>query len=232
LTFEFENDTYVIKEDSAAIFSINAKELIFNALNFYNGIYRGEKSTQIELKKDIREDLHKRGEYVFNWLNEIISQIANEFDEEETSEEEAVTDADVEIFISPSNVRIIKLYELAACGGSGFFMGNEDIPYKDIEVENPSADFAVIISGCSMEPTLPDGSVLLVKEVQELNDGDIGVFLVDGESMCKRYNKDDDGTVILVPDNDSGEYDSILVDSNMLCIIRGRVLGIHESSMV
>lgn len=228
LTFEFENDTYVIKENSVICFSINAKELIFNSLDFYNGIYKGGKSTQINFKKDIVGDSLNKGEYIYNWLNEIIGDIAKGFNEEEISDDKEKI---VEIVVHSSRTRLIPKYELKSCGGDGFFMENAYIPYENIHVETLDADFAVTISGHSMEPTLPNGSVLLIKRIQELNDGDIGLFLIDGESMCKRYNKCDD-TIILTPDNDSGEYDSIPVDSNMTCIIQGKVLGIHEPTTV
>lgn len=225
LTFEFENDAYVIKENCATVFSINAKELIFNSLDFYNGIYKGGKLSQIQFKNEIKEDLVKKGEYIYNWLNEIISYIAKEFNEEEIS---GIKELNDEIIIFPPNTRTIPHYELAACGGDGLFLGNDDIPYGNINVENPDADFAVTISGSSMEPTLPNGSVLLVQVAQELDNGDIGIFIIDGGSMCKRYNRHDDGVVILTPDNDSGEYDSIQIDSNMTYIIQGRVVAIHE----
>ena len=40
LSFEFENDKYVIKENNSTIFSIDGRELRFVSLDFYNGIYR------------------------------------------------------------------------------------------------------------------------------------------------------------------------------------------------
>lgn len=53
------------------------------------------------------------------------------------------------------------------------------------------ADYAVRISGDSMEPYIKNGSIVFVKEVSELNDGDIGIFCVDGAMYCKQYHIDD-----------------------------------------
>lgn len=39
LTFDYENEHYVIKEDNNTLFSINGRELKFVSLDFYTGIY-------------------------------------------------------------------------------------------------------------------------------------------------------------------------------------------------
>ena len=50
LSFDFENEQYILKENGQIIFSIDAQELKFVSLDFYNGVYKG-KSTAIELTK-------------------------------------------------------------------------------------------------------------------------------------------------------------------------------------
>ena len=47
LSFDFENEQYILKENGQIIFSIDAQELKFVSLDFYNGVYKG-KSTAIE----------------------------------------------------------------------------------------------------------------------------------------------------------------------------------------
>lgn len=84
---------------------------------------------------------------------------------------------------------------------------------------------AVKISGHSMEPKIPDGCIALVKQAQELNNNDVGIFNVDGQSMCKRYKKVGRG-IVLVPDNNSGEYKSIKVSEVSSCVIQGKVVEI------
>ena len=227
LTFEFEKEAYVIKENSILVFKIDAEKLIFNSLEFYNGIYKDNKSTRIEFKNNIQEDLHKKGEYIYNWLSEIFSQVATVFSQKESIDN---YEKNIEIAMNPLSKRTIPLYELAACGGDGFFIGNEDIPYKDMEVEEREVDYAITISGSSMEPTISDSSIVLVKAVQELSNGDIGIFLIDGKSICKRYNKKDNGTVVLTPDNNSTEYTPIHINTHMTCIIQGKVLSVLEPS--
>jgi len=47
-----------------------------------------------------------------------------------------------------------------------------------------------------------DGDIVLVKCVNELLDGDIGIFIIKGDIMCKRYTKSEK-SVILDSNNSS-----------------------------
>ena len=58
------------------------------------------------------------------------------------------------------------------------------------------ADFAIRISGDSMEPWIPDGSIQLCTRVAP-RDGDVGAFLIDGEYLCKQVCMDVAGTLHL-----------------------------------
>ena len=105
------------------------------------------------------------------------------------------------------------------------FYIDERVQHSDYWVINQEADYAVKISGHSMEPKIPDGCIALVKQAQELNNNDVGIFNVDGQSMCKRYKKVGRG-IVLVPDNNSGEYKSIKVSEVSSCVIQGKVVEI------
>ena len=53
------------------------------------------------------------------------------------------------------------------------------VPYK--------TEYGIHVNGDSMEPTIPNGAVVFVRRVFDLPDGEIGVFIVDGNgSVCKR----------------------------------------------
>ena len=69
---------------------------------------------------------------------------------------------------------------------------------KDYAVAADSeADFAVRITGDSMEPYIHDDSIVLVKRGATIYDGDIGLFFVDGDMKCKQYCQDYLGNVYL-----------------------------------
>lgn len=72
------------------------------------------------------------------------------------------------------------------------------------QVEAPAncVDFATIASGESMEPVIHDGENIFIKSVQSLDNGDIGVFDIDGETTCKKFKYDlNTKTVILTSFN-------------------------------
>ena len=210
LKFKFENGKYIVTEDNSTLFTIDGKTLKFISLDFYNGIYKG-KTAAIELVNDIDNDALKKGGYIFNWLNEIINSIQVELNDPELD--------DIQVVVLR---KFVPLFELSACAGDGFY--SEGPSKADGEVESPfaDADYAVKISGKSMQPTIMDKSTVFVEATKVLSDGDIGIFVVDGEVMCKRY-REDGARVWLQPDN-SDEFNSVELNEHMDCRVQGKVL--------
>ena len=76
-------------------------------------------------------------------------------------------------------------------------MFGEDFDYIDVTGQVPQgAEFAVRIQGDSMEPFILDGSTVYVNR-DPLSNGDVGIFCVDGEMLCKQYLRDRLGIVYL-----------------------------------
>ena len=71
------------------------------------------------------------------------------------------------------------------------------MPWEDYPIpEDSKADFAIRISGNSMEPELPDGSVALCRKGAP-KDGDVAVLLVDGAFLVKQICEDFVGNLYL-----------------------------------
>lgn len=85
LTFDYENEHYVIKEENNILFSIDGRELKFVSLDFYNGIYK-DRSAAIELTNVATTDELKKGKYIFEWLTDIITAIQAEVNKQEVEE--------------------------------------------------------------------------------------------------------------------------------------------------
>jgi len=221
LSFNIVDGEYVIQENDLTIFSINGDDLKFDSLKFYAGIYKGTgKSTQIEIKNDLKDDKLKKGNYIYRWINDIISSIQVEFNEPD--------EKPLELNNISSFPKQVPLYAMSACAGDGFDLGNEDIPSTPYDVYNHEADYAVEISGQSMEPTIPDGSTVLVKRMQELKNGDIGIFNIDGNAMCKRFTEIE-GKISLVADNPSGGFKPVvIIPDDMSGYIQGKVIEIRK----
>lgn len=212
LRFEFENEKYVIKENNVVLFAIDGKDLKFVSLDFYNGIYK-DKTAAIELINAVENDTLKKGGYIFSWLVEIITSIQGELNDPEIEEAP-------EIIVFKKKV---PLFELSACAGNGFYSSGPSEIDQEIETLCSNADYAVRISGKSMEPTIQDQSIVFVQAVEELFDGDIGLFVVQGEVMCKRYREDGENKW-LEPDNKSSEYKTICFHGSEECYIQGKVI--------
>ena len=207
IEFKYQNNSYQLLENGICIFSISALDLKFNSISFYNGVYK-DKGTNIELVNKIESDPNKKGTYIFSWLSEIVSSINKEFKEEDDDVEE------------PIPTRIIPLFEFSACAGDGFYIeGN--IPHEDIKDQTGKADYAVKVSGDSMEPTLKDKSVIFIKRADKPEQNDVGLFIVNGEVMCKRYMKQGRG-YRLVPDN--AAYNSISSKDVNSFVFLGKVI--------
>ena len=84
-------------------------------------------------------------------------------------------------------------YAVGASAGNGEYLFDDldktSITLPDTPLNN-KADLVIAVRGHSMEPTYQDGDKLLVKKQSELNVGDIGVFIINGESFVKELGKD------------------------------------------
>lgn len=127
----------------------------------------------------------------------------------------------------PQGTRIIPLYYTPAAAGMTSPAVGEDFDYIEISKEAPqNADFAVKIDGDSMEPYIMDGAIVYVNR-EPLENGDVGIFYVDGDMVCKQYYKDEKGNVRLLSLNrnrrDADRFISARGDDTVLTYY-GRVI--------
>jgi len=83
--------------------------------------------------------------------------------------------------------RYIRLYDVPVAAGAGTFLDSD--AYVEIAVDETvpeNADFAVKVSGDSMEPRFIDGQISFIKEQQTLEVGEIGIFEFNGDSYVKK----------------------------------------------
>ena len=93
--------------------------------------------------------------------------------------------------------RVIPLYTSpAAAGYASPVMGEDFMPIAVTADVPAAAEFAVRIRGDSMEPHIADGSIVYVNH-DRVSNGDVGIFCVDGEMLCKQYYCDTAGIVYL-----------------------------------
>jgi phage repressor protein C with HTH and peptisase S24 domain len=120
----------------------------------------------------------------------------------------------------------MKVYDQPAAAGLGNYL-DEYVPYQEINFDASevpySADFGIRIHGDSMEPDILDGSIVWVQERIQIESGQIGVFILDGESYCKKLKVDQEKRIVsLVSINEA--YKPIEVDEESRFKTVGRVL--------
>jgi len=119
------------------------------------------------------------------------------------------------------NSRRVMYYNRMASAGTGEYLFNGMIPgYVDVLLTNLSkqADFAVGVNGDSMNPDYEDGDIVLVQMQETVNIGDIGIFILNNESLIKKAGEDK--LISLNPD-----YRDIPIseDDSLRCV--GKVIG-------
>lgn len=110
--------------------------------------------------------------------------------------------------------RLVQYYRKFASAGSGQLVF-DDVPVDLIEIpdvpEYKDVRYAIGVNGRSMEPLYRDGDILLVKPADDVAVGDIGIFIVDGQSYVKKRGND-----CLVSVNE--EYADIPLDESSSCL--------------
>lgn len=116
------------------------------------------------------------------------------------------------------------VYLLAASAGSGQFLDSDQYDLVDFpeDAVPRESNFGVRVTGDSMVPDYPDGSIVFVKRAKELNPGDIGVFTLNEESYVKQLGEHNN----LVSLNSA--YDDIHIRDCDDCKIVGKVVGVYD----
>lgn len=129
----------------------------------------------------------------------------------------------MEDYADKKRTRRIPLYALSAGAGNGVFLDSNDYELIDITLDSMSeqATFAVRVSGDSMEPKYSTGDILLVKTQPEVEIGELGIFILNGEGFFKKYGGDH-----LISLNDA--YDDIVFKEYDDISCKGKVLGALE----
>lgn len=117
--------------------------------------------------------------------------------------------------------KIVKLYDLPLSAGKGNEMLDES--FEEYKVDEMGCDFALRVSGDSMEPDLPNGSIVLIKKCDILDEGQVGAFYFNGAVYCKRLLRKD-GKVFLQSNNP--QYEPIEVHEQDELIVYGQVIKV------
>lgn len=120
--------------------------------------------------------------------------------------------------------RILRFFQQPVSAGFGNFLDGGEYVEEAVGDEVPAeADYAVRISGNSMEPRFVDRQWIYVEESpRPLQAGDIGIFLYDSEAYCKSFACENE-QVVLVSLNEA--YKPIPVQMPEELRVLGKVVG-------
>lgn len=123
--------------------------------------------------------------------------------------------------VKSTSTIMLRYYDQPTSAGFGLNI-SDDVPYKYINVpDSPaahSADFIVRVSGDSMMPRFLDGDKLFVKTCDSIEEGEFGVFIVNGESYVKKCGK---GELISL----NSDYENINLADHDSVYCAGKVIG-------
>lgn len=183
--------TYLKTRREALGFSQNKfAKMVGITQSYYNGIERGEvknppseeildKFIKLLLLTPSEGEKLKYLAAIERTPSIILNEIKRLSDEKELSKRRVIKD------ISNNNVLIPLFSRISA--GIGAITDEEPIDYISLPgIKNSENIFAINVKGDSMEPTIKNQSIILCKQGDELRDGEVGAFLVNGESFVKR----------------------------------------------
>lgn len=101
----------------------------------------------------------------------------------------------------------------------------EILDYEEISEDMATSGeyFALKIQGDSMQPRIWEGDIVIVKQQNDVENGDIAIVLVNGDdATCKKIKKRDDG-IMLIPNNP--EYEPMFFTNQQVQDLPVTIIG-------
>lgn len=178
---------------------------------------------------DLAKDLNLPEMTVSNWVNaktyprvDKIQMMADYFGLQYRSD--LTEDKPDNIYPATSELVKVPILGNIACGDPLYVAENfSGYRYEAADMLPSGNNFYLKAKGNSMEPTIPNGSLVLIREQSEVENGEIAAVLVNGdtEATLKRVKKQN-GVVILMPDNPN--YEPIVVSKSYPARIIGKAI--------
>lgn len=189
----------------------------------------GDSPNNLSLSKNAKELI-----MIFNSLSpvdqgrilgraEMLSELASESScAMSNSDKSSSFEQQLEVNFAPDVIKI-RYYSYPASAGTGLFL--DETVAETLTIRNTpeaqEADYAIPVSGDSMEDEYHDGDIVLVKSCPCVRKGEVGIFLIDGDVCIKEYG----GTCLI---SYNADYNPIDLDKFETAACLGKVLGIAE----
>lgn len=124
-----------------------------------------------------------------------------------------------------TNLRTIPLFLFPLSAGSGNTIDDGFQPSDTLRVEDTECDKAFRIAGDSMMPQYSDGQIVLVKSIEIVPDGKVGVFFYDGAVYIKQKVIENGKTLL---HSFNPEYEDIVLKEEMTYKEYGLVVATYN----
>ena len=166
-----------------------------------------------KLQEDVGKIIGKSGRAVGNYETgkrkmspEIVLKLAEHFNV--TTDYLLGKDVDNNVFPIPDNAVPIPVVGKISAGLP--ILATENISRYEFApsslINKNFTYFYLTVTGDSMNRKFNDGDIVLVQQQNDLENDEIGVFLIDNEATVKRYKKEDD-RIVLYPMSTNPEHD-------------------------
>lgn len=115
-----------------------------------------------------------------------------------------------------------KVFYTTVSAGTGSFLDGEDYEMYTSPDIPEEASFGVYVSGDSMEPCYHNEELIWIEQTEQLEDGEIGIFYLDGNAYVKKFQNNENGTYLVSLNK---KYNPIPITENNSFKIFGRVLS-------
>jgi len=88
--------------------------------------------------------------------------------------------------------RYLKVYTQRTVAGYGNYIDDSDFEEVAVKHLPNGTEFGIRVSGDSMKPDIFDGDIVFVKRQPSIEVGEIGIFIHDGDALCKQLVYRDD----------------------------------------
>lgn len=118
--------------------------------------------------------------------------------------------------------RQLKLFDIPVSAGTGEFLDSDSYELIDASNDVPDiADFALRISGNSMEPEYHNGQIVFVHKQDSLNDREVGIFGYNNNVYCKKLSLNTTGTKLI---SLNSNYAPIEISKNETLHVFGKIV--------
>lgn len=119
---------------------------------------------------------------------------------------------------------VLPFYLLPTSAGPGEYLdtGERELLTFDRRRVPRDANFAIRVSGDSMEPDFLSGDTVFVKETKRLRPGDIGIFILNGEGYIKEFVETEERCMLR---SKNQKYDPIVLSECDDIRYVGKVVG-------